>query len=274
MRKLIQVTIICVLFMIAEFIGGWISNSVAIMTDAAHMLSDSLAFVISIFSICAAKWRPDQTHSFGFHRTEVLGALVSILTIWVLVFWLIVEAVERVDQCLHGKKFELNATVMLITSIVSLICNVLNLIVLGHGCSSAEDDILANLTSVFRPHGNHNCGHEGCTHHHDHSHHDHDHDHSHHHEEHNHGHHGHAHKHEAHGHSHHEIKKLGDVELAHVEKKHDHGHSHHDHKAHGHSHDHAHEHHSHDHEQQSAGPHKHEVHSHAHHDHKHESHGH
>ena len=59
MNKLIQVTIICVLFMVAEFIGGWISNSVAIMTDAAHMLSDSLAFVISIFSICAARWQPD-----------------------------------------------------------------------------------------------------------------------------------------------------------------------------------------------------------------------
>ena len=167
MNKLIQVTIICVLFMIAEFIGGWISNSVAIMTDAAHMLSDSLAFVISIFSICAARWKPDQKHSFGYHRTEVLGALASIITIWILVAWLIVEAIERVHMCIHGDKFELDATVMLITSVVSLICNILNLIVLGHCCNSS-DSVLHEITSVFRPHGNHDCG--SCSHSHGHKH--------------------------------------------------------------------------------------------------------
>jgi zinc transporter 2 len=43
-------------FMIVEFIGGWLSNSVAIMTDAAHLLSDVLAFMISIFSILVSKW--------------------------------------------------------------------------------------------------------------------------------------------------------------------------------------------------------------------------
>ena len=41
MNQLIRVTVICFLFMIAEFIGGYISNSVAIMTDAAHMASDT-----------------------------------------------------------------------------------------------------------------------------------------------------------------------------------------------------------------------------------------
>ena len=58
LNKLTLVCIICLVFMVVEFIGGWISNSVAIMTDAAHMLSDSLAFVISIFSILASRWKP------------------------------------------------------------------------------------------------------------------------------------------------------------------------------------------------------------------------
>lgn len=49
--KLYLVTAICFAFMIFEFIGGYISNSVAIMTDAAHMLSDVAGFFISIMSI-------------------------------------------------------------------------------------------------------------------------------------------------------------------------------------------------------------------------------
>ena len=51
LKKLAIITVICFLFMVAEVIGGYLSNSVAIMTDAAHMLSDCSGFIISIFSI-------------------------------------------------------------------------------------------------------------------------------------------------------------------------------------------------------------------------------
>ena len=67
--------------MIFEIIGGWLSNSVAIMTDAAHMLSDVAGFFISIISIKLASAEPTENNSFGYHRTEVLGALTSILYI-------------------------------------------------------------------------------------------------------------------------------------------------------------------------------------------------
>lgn len=87
--------------MIFEFIGGWISNSVAIMTDAAHMLSDVAGFVISIMSIHLAQAQPTEKNSFGFHRTEVLGALTSIVFIWFLVVWLVFEATVRVDAIRH-----------------------------------------------------------------------------------------------------------------------------------------------------------------------------
>jgi zinc transporter 2 len=51
LRKLAIITVICFLFMVAEVVGGYLSKSVAIMTDAAHMLSDCSGFIISIFSI-------------------------------------------------------------------------------------------------------------------------------------------------------------------------------------------------------------------------------
>ena len=56
LSQLCMITFVCFMFMIIEFVGGWISNSMAIMTDAAHMLSDSSAFIISIASILAARW--------------------------------------------------------------------------------------------------------------------------------------------------------------------------------------------------------------------------
>lgn len=56
LSQLCMITAVCFMFMILEFVGGWISNSMAIMTDAAHMLSDSSAFIISIASILAARW--------------------------------------------------------------------------------------------------------------------------------------------------------------------------------------------------------------------------
>lgn len=155
--------------MVVEFVGGWISNSVAIMTDAAHMFSDVTAFIISILSIVAARWRSNKTSNYGYHRTEILGALTSILIIWALVVWLIVEAMERVHMIYHGKKYELEAHIMLITAFVSLACNIIGLIAVGHCCSCYGDQgILGDITSVFRPHGNHDCEAAGCKHHHHH----------------------------------------------------------------------------------------------------------
>jgi zinc transporter 2 len=50
-RKLLSVSIVCFLFMFCEIIGGYLANSLAIMTDAAHMLSDVAGFMISYFAI-------------------------------------------------------------------------------------------------------------------------------------------------------------------------------------------------------------------------------
>lgn len=55
MSKLLNVSIVCVIFMIVEFVGGYISNSVAIMSDAAHLLSDLLSFFVGMYSIRIAK---------------------------------------------------------------------------------------------------------------------------------------------------------------------------------------------------------------------------
>lgn len=49
-------------------VGGYLAHSLAIMTDAAHMLSDFAAFLISLFAIWVAKWQPDKKKTFGYYR--------------------------------------------------------------------------------------------------------------------------------------------------------------------------------------------------------------
>ena len=90
------VSCICILFMTAEVVGGALANSLAIMTDAAHLLSDLLGFLLSIFALKIGMNKETETLSFGYQRAEVIGALTSIVLIWGLTLWLIYEAIVRV----------------------------------------------------------------------------------------------------------------------------------------------------------------------------------
>ena len=202
---------VCFFFMVCEIIGGLVSGSLAILTDAAHMLSDVAGFGISMFSIWISKKSPSHKSSYGYHRAEVLGALGSIIIIWLMVAWLFYEATNRILYELDNK---IDAPVMLITSFISLVCNLFSLSILGHfPCGSKGENPLAGVKSVYQAHGGHDCGHD-----HGHGHHHHHHGHSHSHGPSDHDHHDHQHDHD---HDH-------DIEHSH---KHSHKHSHHEEEA-------------------------------------------
>jgi len=131
--------------MIAEFVGGLVSGSVAIMTDAAHMFSDVSGFLIQICSIRLAKSLPTNMYSFGYHRSEVLGALASIVIIWALVIALFAEAIERTREIVNGELYEIDAKIMLTFAVVSLLCNLFNLIALGELCNGQKVDEEQNI---------------------------------------------------------------------------------------------------------------------------------
>ncbi|XP_066600915.1 proton-coupled zinc antiporter SLC30A2-like isoform X2 [Prorops nasuta] len=131
-RKLLIASILCVIFMIGEIIGGVLSNSLAIATDAAHLLTDFASFMISLFSIWVAGKPATRKMPFGWYRAEVIGALTSVLLIWVVTGILFYMAIERVVH----KDFELDATVMLITSAIGVAVNlVMGLTLHQHGHS-------------------------------------------------------------------------------------------------------------------------------------------
>ena len=68
------------------------AKSIAIFTDSAHLASDMIGFAISIASLRLAERKADKSLSFGYHRAEVIGTLVSIIFLWGLTIWLLQEA--------------------------------------------------------------------------------------------------------------------------------------------------------------------------------------
>jgi len=119
-RKLLVAAGLCLLFMIAEIVGGVLSNSLAIATDAAHMLTDFASFLISLFAIWMAAKPKSQKMSFGWHRAEVLGATVSVLMIWLVTGVLVYMAILRVIN----KEFMIEPKAMLITSGLGVLVNI------------------------------------------------------------------------------------------------------------------------------------------------------
>ena len=99
--------------------GGYLSSSLAIATDAAHLLTDFASFMISLFALWVGSRPATRFMSFGWHRAEVLGALTSVLLIWVVTGILVYLAVQRVIT----REFEIESTSMLITSGVGLVVN-------------------------------------------------------------------------------------------------------------------------------------------------------
>ena len=106
--------------MIAEAVGGILANSLAIATDAAHLLTDFASFMISLFSIWLASRPASKKFSFGWYRAEVIGALTSVLLIWVVTGILVYMAVER----LISKTYEIEAGIMLITAGLGVLVNI------------------------------------------------------------------------------------------------------------------------------------------------------
>ena len=98
MLKLKIISTVCCSFMIIEFICGYLAGSLAIMSDATHLLSDLAGFLISLFSLIVAMKPADRNFTFGYHRFEVLGALASILIIWGLTVWLLMAAIWRIKH--------------------------------------------------------------------------------------------------------------------------------------------------------------------------------
>ncbi|KAL0896279.1 hypothetical protein Bca101_080240 [Brassica carinata] len=173
MRKLCIAVVLCLLFMTVEVFGGIKANSLAILTDAAHLLSDVAAFAISLFSLWAAGWEATPRQTYGFFRVEILGALVSIQLIWLLTGILVYEAIIR----LLSETSEVNGFLMFLVAAFGLLVNIVMAVLLGHdhghghGHGHGHDHHSHGVTVTTHHHGHdHGHTHGEDKHHHAHGH--------------------------------------------------------------------------------------------------------
>ena len=83
------------LFAVIEVITGFVANSLALISDAGHMVTDAAALGLALLAQLIAKRPPSARHSFGFGRAEALAAFVNGLAMLVVVAWIVIEAAQR-----------------------------------------------------------------------------------------------------------------------------------------------------------------------------------
>jgi cobalt-zinc-cadmium efflux system protein len=120
--------IINLLFLIAEVIGGILANSLALLADAGHMLTDVGALGLAIFVAHIASRPATPNRTFGLMRAEVLGAFVNGATLVLIVGLIFWEAWKRL-----GQTMEINGPFMFLVAFFGLLANIASAIILSKG---------------------------------------------------------------------------------------------------------------------------------------------
>ena len=94
-RRLVLTLLISVAAVIAEGVGGYLSHSLALLSDAAHLLADVGAIALSVFAVVVASRPADQRRTFGWYRLEILAALVNGAALIAIAVFIVIEAVQR-----------------------------------------------------------------------------------------------------------------------------------------------------------------------------------
>jgi cobalt-zinc-cadmium efflux system protein len=117
--------------MVAEAIGGWVSGSLALLSDAAHMLTDAASLALALVAIVLAARPADVRRTYGYRRAEVLAAQINVGALFGLTAWIAWEAVQR----LRAPAQEIDLAIMSGVGSVGLLGNLVILWVLrqDHG---------------------------------------------------------------------------------------------------------------------------------------------
>jgi cobalt-zinc-cadmium efflux system protein len=97
-RPLLWAFLITTLVLVAELVGGLLTGSLALLTDAGHMLTDAASLALALVALRVSSLPPTLRKTFGYHRFEILAALLNGLTLWAIVVLLVWEALQRLHQ--------------------------------------------------------------------------------------------------------------------------------------------------------------------------------
>lgn len=128
MRRVVFALCLTGTFMIVELIGGILSGSLALLADAGHMLTDTMALGLAAVAFHVSKRPADRQLTFGYNRFQILAAFVNGLSLLLIVGWILFEAVQRflVPRTVLGET-------MLLVAGAGLVVNILAFVVLHGG---------------------------------------------------------------------------------------------------------------------------------------------
>lgn len=126
-------------FFVVEVVGGFLTGSLALLADAGHMLTDIASLVLALIAIWIATRPHSSKRSYGYQRAEVLAAMVNGMALWLIVAFIMFEAVTR-----FGDPPEVDALPMIVVATIGLLVNLVSAAILH---SSSRDSL--NMRGAF-----------------------------------------------------------------------------------------------------------------------------
>ena len=119
-------------FLIAEVIGGLITNSLALLSDAAHMGTDVIALAISLFAVRLSRRPPDAKRTYGYARMEAIGAMINGGLLFLVAGYILWEAVGRFRD-----PPDVASTGMMVIAAIGLVINLISMRLLKAGSGTS-----------------------------------------------------------------------------------------------------------------------------------------
>ncbi len=127
-NRFFTVTTLNVVITIAEFIGGALSGSLSLISDAFHNMGDSVSIVFSYVASRISRRRQNARNTFGYKRAEIIAAFLNSIALALICLFLIYEAINRIT---HPEP--INGSLMLIVAVIGLIANFISAFLLSAG---------------------------------------------------------------------------------------------------------------------------------------------
>ena len=153
-RNLWIVLVLTAVFMVAEVVGGLLTNSLALISDAAHMFTDAAALAIALAAIGIGKRAADHKRTFGYYRFEILAAAFNAVVLFLVAGYILYEAVQR-----FRSPPEIQPVGMLAIAAIGLVVNLVGMRILRGGAESSLNvkgaylevwaDMLGSLGVIF-----------------------------------------------------------------------------------------------------------------------------
>ncbi|WP_051072419.1 cation diffusion facilitator family transporter [Corynebacterium caspium] len=125
MKSLLTVIVLTGTIFFAELIAGLLSGSLALLSDAMHMLSDSTGLIIALLAMLIGRREATSHATFGFRRVEVLAAAINAATVSIISVWIVIEALSRL-----GGTEEIDTFMMITVAIIGFIANGISALIL------------------------------------------------------------------------------------------------------------------------------------------------